>query len=140
MCFSALMCMADVLQRVGDDCVARALQATGDDRRKLLVQAVETYRLAHRLEPWQPHHAFKIRYAYEIAASTLTALSIDSQAAWTSAAASYGQAVLRHPSNGHMQAALAWAALQKGDLTHSRRAVHAAMKLAPDYPDVRQLL
>jgi len=138
--FSAVMCSADVLQLVGDDCMARALQATGDVRRKLLVQAMETYRLAHRLEPWQPDHAFKMGYAYEIAASTLTALSIDSQAAWTSAAASYGQAVLRHPANGGLQAALAWAALQKGDLISSRRAVHAALKLAPDYPDVRYIV
>src|SRR2546428_3644223 len=140
MCFSALMCTADVLQRVGDDCIARALQATGDVRRKLLVQAVETYRLAHRLEPWQPRHAFKMGYANEIAASTLTPLSIDSQAAWTSAAAFYGQAVHLHPANGVLQAALAWAALQKGDLISSRRAVHAALKLAPDYPDVRYIV
>src|SRR5256712_13506119 len=125
MCFSALMCTADVLQRVGDDCIARALQATGDVRRKLLVQAVETYRLAHRLEPWQPRHAFKMGHAYEIAASTLMPLSIDSQAAWTSAAASYGQAVLRHPANGGLQAALAWAALQRGGLGRSRRPVPA---------------
>ena len=138
--FSAVMCSADVLQRVGDDCMARALEATGDVRRQLLLQAVETYRLAHRLEPWQPHHAFKMGYAYESAASTLTALSIDSQAAWTSATASYGQAVLRHPANGGLQAALAWAALQKGDLISSRRAVHAALKLAPDYPDVRYIV
>ena len=134
------MCTADVLQRVGDDCIARALQATGDVRRKLLVQAVETYRLAHRLEPWQPRHAFKMGHVNEIAASTLTPLSIDSQAAWTSAAASYGQAVLRHPANGRLQAALAWAALQKGDLISSRRAVRAALKLAPDYPDVRYIV
>src|SRR5437870_12550632 len=111
--FSALMCSATVLQRVGDDCVARALQASGDVRRQLLVQAVETYRLAQRLEPWQPHCAFKMGYAYETAASTLTALSIDSQFAWISATSSYGQAVLRHPANGGLQAALAWAALQK---------------------------
>jgi hypothetical protein len=137
---SAVMCLADVLQLVGDDCVARALQASGDGRRKLLAQAVEAYRLAHRLEPWQPHHAFKMGYAHEIAASTLTSLSIDSQAAWTSAAASYSQAVLRHPANGGLQAALAWAALQKGDLISSRGAVHAALKLAPDYPDVRYIV
>src|SRR2546425_10880460 len=137
---SAVMCSADVFQRVGDDCVARALQASVDARRKLLVQAVEAYRLAHRLEPWQPRHAFKMGHAYEIAASTLTPLSIDSQAAWTSAAASYAQAVLRRPADGGLQAALAWAALQKGDLISSRRAVHAAMKLAPDYPDVRYLV
>src|SRR5437016_2418440 len=138
--FSALMCSADVLQRVGDDCVARALQASGDVRRKLLVQAVEAYRLANRLEPWQPRHAFKMGHAYEIAASTLTPLSIDAQAAWTSAAASYAQAVLRRPADGGLQAALAWAALQRGDLSSSRRAVHAALKLAPDYPDVRYIV
>src|SRR5437899_877461 len=90
--FSALMCTADVLHRVGDDCVARALQASGDARRKLLVQAVEAYQLAQRLEPWQPHHAIKMGHAYEIAASTLAPLSIDAQAAWTSATASYAQA------------------------------------------------
>src|SRR2546428_11790889 len=100
MFFSALMCMADVLQRVGDDCVARALQATGDVRRKLLVQAVETYRLAHRLETRQPDHAVKMGYAYEIAASTLTPLRIDSHAALTSAAASHGPAGLRPSGNG----------------------------------------
>src|SRR5207245_6609320 len=98
--FSALLCSADVLQRVGDDCVARALQASDDARRKLLAQAVEAYRLAHRLEPWQPRHAFKMGHAYEIAASTLTPLSIDAQAAWTSAAACYAQAVLRRPADG----------------------------------------
>jgi len=138
--FSALMCSADVFQRVGDDCVARALQASGDARRKLLVQAVEAYQLAHRLEPWQPRHAFKMGHAYEIAASPLTPLSLDSQAAWASAAASYGQALLRRPADGGLQAALAWAALQRGDLSSSSRAVHAALKLAPDYPDVRYIV
>src|SRR5256712_14024238 len=112
--FSALMCAADVLQRVGDDCIARALQASGDARRKLLVQAVETYRLAHRLEPWQPRHTFKMGHAYEIFASTLTPLSILSQAAWTAAAASYGEAVHLPPAHGVLQAAFAWAALPKG--------------------------
>ena len=48
--------------------------------------------------------------------------------------------MLRHPANGGLQAALAWAALQKGDLISSRRAVHAALKLAPDYPDVRYIV
>src|SRR2546428_6289924 len=112
--FSALMCMADVLQSVGDDCIARALQATGDVRRKLLVQAAETYRLAHRLEPWQPRHAFKMGHSYEIAASTLTPLSILSHAAWTAAASSYGHAIHLPPAHGVLQAAFAWAALPKG--------------------------
>src|SRR2546428_13778824 len=79
-------------------------------------------------------------HAYEIAASTLTPLSIDAQAAWTAAAASCAQAVLRRPADGGLQAALAWAALQRGDLSSSRCAVHAAMKLAPDYPDVRYIV
>src|SRR5438445_8655135 len=48
--------------------------------------------------------------------------------------------MLRHPANGGLQGALAWAALQKGDLISSRRAVHAALKLAPDYPDVRYIV
>lgn len=135
--FSAVMGSAEVLQRAGDDYAARAAQATGEVRRALLAHAVEAYQLAGRLEPWQPLHAFKMGYAYEIGASTLAPLSIDSQAAWTAAAASYGQAVLRHPANGRIQAALAWAALQSGNLISSRRAVQAALKLAPDYPDVR---
>src|SRR5207244_1370189 len=50
------------------------------------------------------------------------------------------QAVLRRPADGGLQAALAWAALQTGELRCSRRAVHAAMKLAPDYPDVRYIV
>ena len=138
--FSALMCSADVFQRVGDDCVARALQAYGEARRVLLEQAVEAYQLAQRLEPWQPRHAFKMGHAYEIAASTLTPLSIDAQAAWTAAAASYAQAVVRRPADGGLQAALAWAALHRGDLGSSGRAVRAAQKLSPDYPDVRYMV
>ena len=127
---SVLMCSADVLQRLGDDEV----------RQNVLAQAVTTYQLAHWLEPWQPAHAFQLGRAYENSLMTLPPFSKEAQAFWASAAASYGQAVLLHPANGRLQAVLAWTTLQNGDLISSRRAVHAALKLAPDYPDVRYIV
>jgi len=137
---SVLMCSADVLQRVGDDDTARGIQAAGEVRRNVLAQAVKTYQLAHWLEPWQPAHAFQLGRAYENSLMTLPPFSKEAQAVWASAAASYGQAVLLHPANGRLQAVLAWATLQNGDLISSRRAARAALKLAPDYPDVRYIV
>ena len=51
-----------------------------------------------------------------------------------------GGGALHEAADGGLQAALAWAALQRGDLSSSSRAVHAALKLAPDYPDVRYIV
>ena len=137
MTLSAVAVTADLLHRVGDGYRTKALQATGEARERLLASAQEASRRAWQIEPWQPAHAFRRGRAAEARAALFSPLSAEAQVEWQAAAEFYGQAVRRHPVNARFHAALAWASLQAGDLNGGRRAVRAALKLAPDYPDLR---
>ena len=134
---SAVSGVADFLDRVGDGFLARAKKTTGEAQQALLGQVTTVYQWAHQIEPWQPSHLYRLGRAYEISTASLPPLSDSMQVAWASATASYSQAVEIHPANSRMQAALAWAALQSGDLLKGRQAVQAALKLAPDDPEIR---
>ena len=140
MALSAIAGWANLLERVGDSAMQQAAQRTGTATRTALAEGAAAYRRAAQLEPWQPSHAFKLGFAYEMDAVPFPPLSEDARTAWVAASESYGQAVRLHPANGRLHAAWAWAALLRGDLINSSRAVHAALKLAPDFPDVRYLV
>ena len=137
MCVSAVTAAGALLDRVGDGLVAQADVSPDDRQHTGLDQAVKLYRYAQQIEPWQPAHAFKLGRAYELMASALPPISEQTKTTWADAAASYEQAVRLHPANARMQTALAWAALQSGDLIEARRAAQAAVKLNPADPNVR---
>ena len=137
MTLSLSVFMGDVLDRAGDTSMARGAGAVGEGKRYLLATSIEAYKIAEKLEPWQPIHAFNGGYAYETTAETYTPLSNESLAAWVSAAEFYRLAVQKHPANARLQMALAWAELQTGNLTSGRRAVQATLRLSPHYSDVR---
>ncbi|MGH7232639.1 MAG: O-antigen ligase family protein, partial [Nitrospiraceae bacterium] len=137
MCVSGLTAAASVLDRAGDSFVKQAQAASGETQPSLLNKAEPLYHRAQAIEPWQPAHAFKLGQVFEMTASSLPPISVAAKAAWASATASYREALRLHPANARIQAALAWAALQSGDLNLARRAAHAALRLAPGDPNVR---
>ena len=138
---SAVAGVADLLDRSGDGFVTRAINATdainATTQKTLLVQASSAYQRANQIEPWQPAHTFRLGRVYEISATTLPPLGEETQKVWAAAASSYRRAVHLHPANARVQAALAWAALQSGDLSGGRRAAQASLKLAPGDQEVR---
>jgi tetratricopeptide (TPR) repeat protein len=134
---SAVAATADVLQHAGDEYITRALRTNGETKQALMNRAQILYQKAGQIQPWQPAHAFKLGLAYEHIAVALSPSSDHAHVMWLAAAEAYRRAVYLHPANGRLQAVLAWAALQSGDLIGSNCAVHAALKLAPDFPDVR---
>ncbi len=134
---SALTASADFLDRAGDALVKQAETMRGDHQQALLKKAAESYRMAQQIEPWQPAHAFKLGQVFERTASMLPTISEGTKTAWTSATEWYERALRLHPANARIQAALAWAALQSGELHLSGRAAQAALKLAPAEPNVR---
>ncbi len=134
---SALTASADILDRAGDGLLKQAETMRGDSQQALLKKVVEFYRTAQKIEPWQPAHAFKLGQVFELTASMLPPISEGTKTAWTSATEWYERALRLHPANARIQAALAWAALQSGQLNQSGRAAQAALKLAPAEPNVR---
>ena len=134
---SALTAAANILDRSGDGFVKQAETMRGDSQQALLKKAAESYRTAQQIEPWQPAHAFKLGQVFELTASMLPPISEGTKTAWASATDWYERVLRLHPANARVQAALAWAALQSGELNQSGRAAQAALKLAPAEPNVR---
>jgi len=133
---SALAGAADLLDQAGDRLVQHTLDSKDTVRPPLLDQASRLYQHAHRLQPWQPVHSYRIARSCEVRAHQEPALSTSAQALWVCAATWYKDAVRMHPANARIQTALSWAALQSGDLATGRQAVQAALRLAPNDPEV----
>jgi hypothetical protein len=102
-----------------------------------LAESLAMYNRSATIEPWQPSHAYRLGRAYEISAVSVSPFSASSQTTWASAAKVYGQAAQLHPANARLQVALAWAALQSGDIDRGRRAAQAALKLNPNDREVQ---
>jgi O-antigen ligase len=128
---------AEVLDTVGDYLVEQAKQLPSYEQRALLAKAIGFHRRSATLEPWQPAHVFKLGRAYEFSAATRPSLSDERVRDWMSAADFYRDAVELHPANARFQTALAWAALQRGNLDKANRAATAALTLAPDDREIR---
>jgi putative inorganic carbon (HCO3(-)) transporter len=133
---SAVAMTGAALDRAGEGLVTRASTMVGEERQALLERAQHLHRNAHQFEPWQPAHIFKLGRAQEATAASLPALSEEAKAAWAAAAAAYRKATRLHPANARIQAALAWAELQSGNLPQATRAATAAVRLAPEDPQV----